>query len=126
MTWIKNFLNHERYTMVGLIVSLILILWMTSCESTVRSIRFPMRKLTRQQMQTEVDSFMAEAEYRFQQLNQQDAIKKLLLQNAMLVSQGGTFNPYAIIPSVAALLGIGATVDRVRTVKRKKKNSTPD
>lgn len=126
MKWFKNFLNHERYTVVGLVVSVLLICWMTSCESKVRSIKFPMKKLTRQQMQTEVDSFMAEAEYRFQQLNQQDAIKKLLLQNAMLVSQGGTFNPYAIIPSVAALLGIGCTVDRVRSVKSKKKNDTTD
>jgi len=77
-------------------------------------------------MQAELDGYLIQYDRSVQRLDQQDAIKKLLLENAMLVSQGGVFNPYAIIPSVAALLGVGATVDRVRAVKTKKKTGTTD
>lgn len=123
--WLLKLLNHERYTAIGIGVSALLIIWIGACESRVRSINHPNLKYTRQQLQVEVDNYVAQAQYKFHQLDQQDAIKKLLLQNAMLVSQGGTFNPYAIIPSIAAILGIGATVDRVRSVKSKKKNGAP-
>lgn len=123
MTWLKNFLNHERYTVIGLILSCLLIVWIVACESKVRSIRFPERRYTRQQLMTELDTYLAEYDYSIMRLDQQDSIKELLLKNAILVSQGGVFNPYALIPSVAALLGVGATVDRVRSVKKKKADS---
>lgn len=123
MTWLKNFLNHERYTAIGLLLSVCLIIWITACESKVRSIRYPDHKLTRDQIQAELDSYLAQYDYSIQRLDQQDKIKNLLLENALLVSQGGVFNPYALIPSIAALLGVGATVDRVRAVKKKKNNS---
>jgi len=124
MSWLKKLLNHERYTAVGLLLSCFLVLWIVSCESKVRSIRYPERKYTRDQIQAELDTFLAQYDYSVQRLDQQDAIKQLLLKNALLVSQGGVFNPYALIPSIAALLGVGATVDRVRSVKKKK--NSPD
>lgn len=122
MAWLKKLLNHERYTTIGLLLSIVLVIWLTACQSKVRSIIYPERKLTRDQMQAELDTYLAQYDYSIQRLDQQDAIKKLLLQNALLVSQGGVFNPYALIPSIAGLLGVGLTVDRVRSVTKKKKD----
>lgn len=120
MTWLKNFFNHERFTSIGLLLTCLLIVWIIACESKVRSIRYPDRKYTRAQMQTELDTYLAEYDYSIMRLDQQDAIKKILLDNMVLVSQGGVFNPYGLIPLALAVVGTGATVDRVRSVKKKK------
>lgn len=123
MAWLKNFLNHERYTAIGLILSGLLIVWISACESKVQSIRFPERRYSRMQLQAELDSILAEYDFKTLRLDQKDQIKKIVFDNLVLVSRGGTFNPLALIPLGIGILGAGATVDRVRAVKKNKKST---
>jgi len=120
MTFLKRFFNHERYTTICTILALCLIIWIVSCDSKVSSIRNPAIKVNREQMQLELDNTLIMYESRFLKLDRIDKLKQLLIDNAAIVSQGGQFNPIGLLTSIAALLGIGATVDRVRSVKKKK------
>lgn len=109
--------NHERYESIAIAISAMLLIWFYGCESKVPSIQNPKRNVTRAVFKMEIDSILQMAEYRYTQLDQQDAIKEALLTNALLVASGGAINPIAVVTSITAILGIGATIDNVR--KRK-------
>lgn len=84
----------------------------------------PSQKVTRGELQAEIDYYLARAEVRFKNLDQQDQLKKLLLDNALIISQGGTLNPYGLVASIVTILGAGAAVDNVRRRKLDKQKLT--
>lgn len=111
---IKTLLNHERYQVVTLAVAICLSLWFFGCESEVTSMLDPGKKVNRAELQAELDLYLATAERKFKSLEQQEAIKKWVFENAVLVSQTGTINPQGLINTLLAVLGIGALTDNVR------------
>lgn len=117
----KNFLltmfNHERYQSIAIIVILSLLVWTYGCPSHVDSLLTPGKSVTRPELQVELDTMVAMAANRVQDLDEQDSIKELIFTQAMLTAQGGQINLMGVIAAAAATLGIGATVDNVR--KRK-------
>jgi len=118
---LKQLFNHERYQAIGVIVCIALAIWLVSCESQVRSIIDPTKKVNRNELQAEADYTLSLIADRMEDLSRQDELKKLLLQNALLFSEAGTINPYGLIVGIAGILGIGATVDNVRkrqTIKK--------
>lgn len=114
---LKDLFNHERYESIAIIIAAGLLIWFYGCDSKVPSIINPEIQVNRTELQMEIDQLLSLAEYRYTQLDQQDLLKEALLTHAMLVAQGGTLNPIAVITAIAGILGIGATVDNVR--KRK-------
>lgn len=122
--WMKlkmiTILNHERYKIIGGVLCFALAFWFYGCESKVPSLVNPQLKINRVQLQLELDSLIATTEARVANLDRQDAFKTALLQQAVLLAQGGTINPVGLGLTIAAILGIGATVDDVRTRKRVK------
>lgn len=116
----KNVLNHERYKIVGGVLCLVLVFWFYGCESQVKSLIDPYKKVNRAQLQLELENLIASASVRVMDLDRQDAFKSALFKQAVLLAQGGTLNPVGLGLSLAAILGIGATVDDVRTRKRTK------
>ena len=97
-------------------------LWLFSCTSTVPSLNGSDRHVNAAQLQAEVNHFLAIAEDRFEQLDHQNKIKRLIFDTALIVSKGGSVNPVGILTTLAAIFGVGATVDNVR--KRKSANKT--
>jgi len=127
LTNLKNLFNHERYFIIAIIIVIIILLWMFGCVSTVVSLQDPDRKITRAELQNELDTIYNQAEIRFQQLDQQDEFKKFLLEKAILFAEGGTINPIGLVTAIAGILGVGATVDNVRkrkVIKRINSNGT--
>lgn len=118
----KSILNHERYKIVGAVLCIGLVFWFYGCESKVQSLVHPGQKVNRDQLQLELDSLIASAGVRVMDLDRQDAFKSALFEQAVLLAQGGTINPVGLGFTVAAIFGIGATVDDVRTRKRVKNN----
>lgn len=114
---ILNKLNGELGQTVAVVICCFLLLWTFSCESRVRSLTDADQKITRSELDSELDFLISQAEIRYAELNKQDAIKKTVYDSAMLWAQSGSINPLGIITSLAAILGIGAAVDNVR--KRK-------
>lgn len=114
---IKVFMNHERYQVIAFAFTTAVVVWIYGCQSETRSLHRPNVKVTRGELQIELDTLLATAEERFADLDQQDALKQTLFENALIWSQTGAFNPVGLFVSLAAIAGVGATVDNVR--KRK-------
>lgn len=111
---IKAFLNHERYQVIAVFAMCILLLGLYSCESKVRSIEDPRTRVTRSELEAEVDLYLARVKSRIRDLDRQDKIKQLIVNNAVLFAESGTINPYGVMAALIGILGIGATVDNIR------------
>lgn len=114
---LRTFFNHERYQVIALAVGIALVFWFVGCESEVSSMLSPGKKVNRTELQAELNLYLATAERKFKSLEQQEAIKKWVFENAILVSETGTLNPQGLINTLFAVMGIGALTDNVR--KRK-------
>lgn len=114
---ILTFLNHERYQVICLVVCLAIIVTGLCCESQTTSIVDPGRKVTRSELKAELDKLLIDVDLRYADLDKQDELKALIYEHTMLWSMTGTFNPSALVPLLASVLGVGAVVDNVR--KRK-------
>lgn len=114
---LKTLFNHERYQTIAVIVTCLLLIWFYGCESTCQSLIDPTKKLNAIELQGELDLILAKAENGRASIEQQEQLKKTILQQAIIAAQTGTINPIALLTSVGTILGIGATVDNVR--KRK-------
>jgi len=126
MKKILNFLNHERYQVAAVIVCLVIVFAGLCCESQTRSLLDPAQKVSRAELRVEIDAFIANAEMRYADLDRQDELKSLLYEHLMLWSATGTFNPAALVPLLASVLGVGAIADNVRKRRDiKKLNNKP-
>lgn len=123
---ITSILNHERYKLVGAVLCIALMFWFYGCESQVPSLVHVGKKVNRAELQLELEQLIASAGVRVMDLDRQNAFKSALFEQSVLLAQGGTINPVGLGLSIAAILGIGATVDDVRTRKRTKNNQPSD
>jgi len=114
---LKTLFNHERYQSISACVIIVFLVWIYGCESTVRSIQNPLDKVTRTELQTEINYFLDTAKGRMTELDRKDELKRILTEQAMLASETGTVNPMGVVATLIGAFGIGATVDNVR--KRK-------
>lgn len=113
MKKLLKFLNHERAQVVAAVICLLLIIWGTSCESKVTSLLNPTIKVTRAELQAEVDTFLVRAGQRFKNLDLQDSFKALVFDKVLLFTQTGTFNPIGMVQAIITIMGIGAIADNV-------------
>lgn len=116
--------NHERYQTISIIVCSALLLYFYGCEPKCKSLIEPNTKINRAELDIEVESIIAKANAGYMSLEKQEQLQNLLFQQAMISASTGSFNPIALIASVAGLLGVGATVDNVRKRKEIKRLST--
>jgi len=108
---------------IAIAVLTLLLFWGHSCQPETKSLMHPGEMVTRPELQIELDSIIATADYRMAQLDKQEAFRDLIFKNAVQVAENGTMNPAGIITLLAGLYGIlrGAQDIKERIVK---KNST--
>lgn len=116
--------NHERYQTISFLVVLVLLLWFFGCEPRCKSIIYPDQTVTRPELELEIESVIAKANIGYATLEKQEQLRDILLQQAMNSVSTGSFNPVALISSVAAVLGVGTAVDNVRKRKEIKRLTT--
>jgi len=95
-----------------------------ACESRVRSLSDRTRMINRQELQLELDQLIGMSQLRMADLDKQDALRAVILQNALILVQGQPFNPIGIITAMAAIYGItqgGANITKVVKKKNNKK-----
>lgn len=106
--------RHNSGVIVCLFLGCFVLFSAYSCQSTVVSIVNPQLRITRSEMVAEVNSFLAIAESRFEDLDRQDLVKGTLFNHAVDLLQGGRINPAGIALLLGNVLGIGAVIDNVR------------
>jgi hypothetical protein len=84
------------------------------CESRTPSILNPAVKITRSQLEAELTQIESLANEKSVSLERQDAIKKIIADQAVILAQGGTLNPAGIVTTLLSILGIGSIIDNKR------------
>ena len=114
LQWIKNHWN----SIVIVLVTSGLCIFMYDCEPKVESLKDERRLVTRFELQIELEQILSTAEIRMSDLDRQDELRKIILQNALLLVEGQPANPVGIITAIAALYGLlTASKSTVQTVK---------
>ncbi|NVM23980.1 MAG: hypothetical protein HWN68_19650 [Desulfobacterales bacterium] len=126
LEWIKK----HGSVVITVVVTICLLIWLYGCEPKVRSLNDSERRVTRQELQLELNQLIGLAELRMLDLDRQERLRAIILQNALILVQGQPFNPVGLITAVAAVYGVsqaGGNVSKVVKVareKRKVKNGT--
>jgi len=121
---LKTLFNHERYQTISIIVAALLLIGFYGCEPKCKSIINPAERVTRSELDIEIDTVIAKANAGYASLEQQEDLRSLMFEHALTAASTGTVNPVALLTSVAALLGVGATADNIRKRKQIKKLTT--
>lgn len=118
---LKRLMNHERYQVVTIIIVVGFMLYLQGCPSKCPSMITENHRVTRNELKAEIDLLLTRAGERIKTLDQQDAFKKLVAENALLFTSTGAINPVGLMTAAFSVLGIGATVDNIRRRKDEKK-----
>lgn len=120
-----NWIKKQGVTIAAVLVTAGFVLYLYGCESKVKSLNDRDYMVSRLELQEELDHIISMAQIRFANLDQQDKLKNLLMQNALIIAQGQPFNPVGIITGFAALYGIGQAGSKVtksvNNVRKKRK-----
>jgi len=126
LTWIKA----KADIILIVIVTVGFMLFAYSCEPKVTSLLDKRERVTRAELQLELDMMLAQAETRMADFDRQERIRTLILQNALLLTQGQPFNPVGIITAIASIYGIKQAAQNTTgaiknaRAKRKPNNNT--
>lgn len=124
MNYLKKFLlfaNGEKLQLVAAFFCATLLVWGLSCESKVSSLLIPNTRVTRMELQAELDLIIARAGNRFKSLDQQDAFKIFMFDNLSTYASTGGVNVAGMIQMAVSILGIGAIADNVAKRRKIKK-----
>jgi len=100
----KNYIS----TGIAFVVTVGLMIFIYGCPSKTTSLLHNDREVTRPELQLELENITALAKLRILDLNQQDELKSLLVQNALVIFSGQPVNPFGILTGVAAIYGIAS------------------
>lgn len=120
---ISDFEIHWPKTL-AIIVLTALLFWGYSCQPETKSLIHPGERVTRPELQIELDSIIATAEIRMADLDQQEAFRDLIFKNALIVVETGTLNPAGIITLLAGLYGISRGAKDIKDRVKKKSECT--
>ncbi|GAI41104.1 unnamed protein product, partial [marine sediment metagenome] len=85
-----KFLNDNHWYLIGAVLICTLIFWIHGCQSEVYSLIDPEKKVTRAELDLEVNYILGRARVKLEDLDRQDEIKRLLLEYATLFGTTGT------------------------------------
>lgn len=121
---IKTLFTKERYQTIAVILTACLLLYFYACVPKTTSILNPPQKISREQLNIEVDILIAKANAGYASLEQQEKLRDLLFEQALIAAATGTINPIALLTTIGTILGIGAAADNVNKRKEIKKLTT--
>ncbi len=103
-----------------MIVANILLLFLTSCPPTTESLVHNGKKVTRPELQLELNIIMTTAEYRIADLDQKQKFRDFVLKNALVMIEQGAFNPLGMATALFAFYGIGTAANAgLKKLKKK-------
>lgn len=125
----KNFFewtNENHWYIIAAIVICSFLVWLFGCQSTVKSMVFPDRLITRSELHAESEYLIATLEARVEDLDQQDEIKRLILEQAAIFGATGTFNPLGLFNTIISVAAISFGLNRNQKVNALQKITHPN
>ena len=108
---VKKALAHNSFLAIAVVIAIAMGAWLIGCESTTQSPLRPEVKVTRPELETEIEMFKVKVDQAVQDLDRQDLFKEELFNIGLAVAQGGTINPIGAGVTLLSILGIGAVAD---------------
>ena len=118
---IIDFMKNNYFQVFAVTFSLFAILYFWGCESQVKSIECEDKWITRNELTAEYDLMVARFQDKFKSLDMQDKFKEHLVENLVIVSQGGNINPVGVLLGLLGVLGGGAIADNATKRRKEKK-----
>lgn len=123
MTALLKKLNGKTFTIFAVFFVICGLFYFYGCEAKTPSLIDPAMRVTRRELESEIALLNSRISIRIEGLDNQDKLKKMLLDQASFVAAGGTFNPIGALNSLISVLAVGYAVDsRIKlttTVKQK-------
>lgn len=123
LTRLKQFVSDKWPLILSTLLCTTLLFYAYGCEPKTKSLIDPMRRVTRAELQLELDTLFATSKLRILDLDRKDQIRDFVFQQVLISAQGGGVNPVGVITSLLAILGIGMTADDIR-LRRERANRT--
>lgn len=124
-----NWIKAKSDIILIVIVTILFGLFAYSCEPKQPSLLNKGVKVTRAELQHELNQLVALAEIRMASFERQEKIRSLILQNALMLTQGQPFNPVGIITGIASIYGIAQatkkTTGAIKHVRDKRNKASP-
>ncbi|GAF86828.1 unnamed protein product [marine sediment metagenome] len=121
--WLKK--NTRVLIVYGVIIGSMVYLY--SCESTVRSMENGKRFVTRPELQIEINTYLDRVDIKFASLDRQDRLRQIVVNNAMLIAQGSELNPVGILTGLLSIYGIQQvaknTTGAIKNARNKRTNN---
>lgn len=114
---ILKFLNDNHWAAVAGIILIVGGIWFLGCQSTTKSLIDPAKKVTRGELQAEVNYLLAQAKVKLADLDRQDEIRRLIAEQATLFGSTGSFNPMGLLNLGVSVFAVGSALDARRKLK---------
>ena len=120
MKKLLHFLNSNHHYIIAAGILLTACFWTYGCHSQVNSILNPNQQISREELQIEVDYFIAHAELKFLDLDRQDELKQTLLDLGSTFATTGTLNPTGLLNTAVSVAAIAFGLNQ----RKRRINST--
>lgn len=107
-------LRHNFGLCIGLVVCAAALIWGYGCESTAKSPSDPKLKVTRAELDVEVETLSAKIALAYSDIAKQDEVKETILNIGIAYASGDGVSPIGIVSTLAGLAGLGAVIDNRR------------
>jgi len=107
--------------LIASIAALALLVFAYGCQPQTTSLIDPTEKVTRSELDWEIETLLAKSKIRLADLERQEELRSLLFEQTFIIAETGTVNPLGLITALMAIMGIGAGVDDVRLRKKQNK-----
>lgn len=117
MEKLAKFLNDNHWYLIAAVLICTLVFWIHGCQSEVYSLIESGKKVNRAELKVEADYLLAQAKVKFEDLDQQDEIKRLFLEQAAIFATTGTFNPMGLLNTAITIGAVAFGLDRNKKFK---------
>ena len=104
-------IRHNPIEYIAGIVLAIMLFLLFGCEPTTKSVWNPETKVTRAQLQIEMEHYLASVEARFADLDKQDKFRQFIFNQAFIIAESGGVNPLGILTALGSLFGAAVFAD---------------
>lgn len=112
-----DFLKKNHWLLIASIISIILVTYLYGCQSTTESIIDENKQISKQELIAEIEYLTDIAEAKLSEIQQQNEVKKKLVNTLALISESGDINPLGAINILAGIAGLSFGLDRNSKLK---------